>query len=60
MMNLHPQATWRYIQFMAFPGTAIVLSPLTIEMYREVSLFSTSLIDNFQEGEQILVSLPQT
>jgi transaldolase/glucose-6-phosphate isomerase len=58
--NLHPQVAWRYIQFMAFPGTAIVLSPLTLETYLEVSLLPTSLIDNLEGAERILASLPQT
>ena len=58
--NLHPQVPWGYIQFMAFPKTAIVLSPLTLETYMEVSLLPTSLIENLKGAERILTSLPQT
>jgi len=58
--GLHPQDAWRYIQALAVPETAIVLSSPTLEAYSGVSLLPTSLLDNFEEAEQILASLLPT
>ncbi len=55
--DLHAQDAWRYVQALAVPKTAIVLSPSTLETYSEVSLLPAGLIDNFEEAEQILASL---
>ena len=57
--SIHPEDAWRYVQSLATPGCAIVLSPSTIETYGEVSLRTMNLIDNLEEDEQILASLPQ-
>ena len=57
--DLHPQDAWCYIQALAVPDTAIVLSRLTLETYSEVSLLPTSLIDNAERSEQIMAGLPQ-
>lgn len=50
-----PQAAWRYIQTLAAPETVMMLSPSTLEMYREVSLLPTSWT-NDERVEQILTS----
>jgi transaldolase len=58
--DINPQDAWRYIQALAVPETAIVLSRSTLEAYGEVSLLSTDLVNNYKEVEQILATLPQT
>ncbi len=55
-----PQDAWRYIQSLAIPETAIILSPSTLETYSEVSLLPIRLIDNPEGAEQILASLLRT
>jgi len=57
--DLHPQDAWRYVQALAFPKTALVLSRSTLEAYGEVSLLPTALANNCKEAEQILATLPQ-
>ncbi len=52
--GIPPQAAWRYLQTLAVPETVMMLSPSTLEMYREVSLLPTSLIDA-GSGEQSLM-----
>ena len=47
-----PESAWRYLQTLVAPETVIMLSPSVLEMYREVSLLPTSLID----AEQLLAS----
>jgi transaldolase len=56
--GMQPQDAWRYVQALAVPETAIVLSQSTLETYSEVSLLPTSRIDTLEETEQILASLP--
>lgn len=58
--DLHPQDAWHYVQALAFPETAIVLSRSTLEAYSEVSLLPTALINNHKEVEQIMATLTQT
>lgn len=53
--NIPPESAWRYLQTLAAPETVMMLSPSTLEMYREVSLLPTSLIDD-KSTEQILAS----
>ncbi len=53
--DIPPESAWRYLQTLAAPETVIMLSPSTLEMYREVSLLSTSLTDN-ERVEQIPTS----
>lgn len=53
--GIPPQAAWRYIQTLAVPGTVMMLSPSALQMYRQVSLLPTSLIDG-EPVEQILTS----
>jgi transaldolase len=43
--DIPPESAWRYLQQLAFPETVMMLSPSILEMYREVSLLPTSLID---------------
>lgn len=57
--GIHPQDAWHYVQSLAAPGTALMLSPSTLETYSQVSLLPTNLIDNLEEAEQILASLQQ-
>ena len=57
--DLHPQDAWRYIQTLAVPETAIVLSLPILEAYGEISLLPTDLVNNHKEVEQILVKLPR-
>ena len=58
--GIRPQDAWRYIQSLAFSDTAIALSPSTLEAYGEVSLLTTSLIDNLEGAEKVSASLPPT
>ncbi|MBD1899432.1 transaldolase [Trichocoleus sp. DQ-A3] len=53
--DIPPKSAWRYLQTLAAPETVMTLSPSTLEMYREVSLLPTSLIDD-KSTEQILES----
>lgn len=53
--DIPPESAWRYIQTLAASETVMMLSPSTIEMYREVSLLPTSLIDD-ERVEQIPTS----
>lgn len=43
--DLPPESAWRYLQTLAVPETLMMLSPSMLEMYREISLLPTSLID---------------
>jgi transaldolase len=51
--DIPPKAAWRYLQTLAAPETVMMLSPSTLEMYREVSLLPTSLTNN-ERVERIL------
>ncbi len=53
--DIPPKSAWRYLQTLAIPETVMMLSPSTLEMYREVSLLPTSLTDN-ERVERILTS----
>ncbi len=53
--GIPPQAAWRYLQTLAASETVMMLSPSTLDMYREVSLLPTSLTDS-ERVEQILTS----
>jgi transaldolase len=57
--DVYPKNAWRYVQSLALPETAIVLSPSTLETYGEVSLLPMNLMDALAESEQILATLPQ-
>lgn len=57
--DISPEAAWRYLQTLAAPETVIMLSPSTVEMYREVSLLPTSLANN-EPIDQIPISGSQT
>jgi transaldolase len=57
--DVYPKNAWRYIQSLALPGTAIVLSPSTLKTYGKVSLLPMNLIDALAGAEQILAVLPQ-
>lgn len=50
-----PESAWRYLQALAIPDTVLLLSPSTLELYREVSLLPTSLTGG-ESVEQILTS----
>lgn len=49
-IDIPPESAWRYLQQLAFPETAIVLSPSTLEMYRGVSLLPNHWIDGEPDG----------
>ena len=53
--DIPPKSAWRYLQTLAVPETVMMLSPTTLETYREVSLLPTSLADS-EQGEQMPVS----
>jgi transaldolase len=53
--DIPPESAWRYLQTLAIPGTVIMLSPSTLELYREVSLLPTSVTDG-KSVEQNLTS----
>jgi transaldolase len=53
--DIPPEFAWRYLQTLAAPETVMMLSPSTLEMYREVSLLPTSLTDG-ERVERILAS----
>jgi transaldolase/glucose-6-phosphate isomerase len=53
--DIPPEFAWRYLQMLAAPETVMMLSPSTLEMYREVSLLPTSLTDG-ERVERILAS----
>ncbi|MEH2209365.1 transaldolase family protein [Nostoc sp.] len=55
--DIQPQDAWRYIQVLAFPGTAILLSKATLEMYQQVSLLPMSVIGS-ERVEQMLTNFP--
>ncbi len=55
--DIPPESAWRYLQTLTVPETVMMLSPSTLEIYREVSLLPTSLIDD-KSTEQILASKP--
>ena len=50
-----PALAWYYLQILVVPETVMLLSPATLETYREVSLLPTSLIDD-EQVEQMLPS----
>ncbi|MEX0270164.1 transaldolase family protein [Leptolyngbyaceae cyanobacterium UHCC 1019] len=52
--DIPPESAWRYLQTLAVPETVMMLSPSILEMYREVSLLPTSLIDA-RTAEQSLI-----
>ncbi|MEH2432869.1 MAG: transaldolase family protein [Nostoc sp.] len=44
--DVSPESAWRYLQALVVPETVMLLSPLTLERYREVSLLLTSFTDD--------------
>ncbi len=52
--DIPSESAWRYLQALAFPETVMLLSPSTLELYREVSLLPTSWAD--ERVEQISIS----
>lgn len=56
--SISSQAAWRYIQTLVAPETVLMLSPSALEMYREVPLLPTSLIDD-ESAKQIPTSESQ-
>jgi transaldolase len=44
--DIPPEAAWRYLQTLPAPETVMMLSPSTLEMYRDVSLLPRSLTDD--------------
>ncbi|MBD2059087.1 transaldolase [Oculatella sp. FACHB-28] len=53
--DISPESAWHYLQMLAAPETVMMLSPSTLELYREVSLLPTSLTDN-EQVEKILAN----
>ncbi len=53
--DIPPKAAWRYLQTLPAPETVMMLSPSTLEMYREISLLPRSLTDD-ERVEQIPTS----
>jgi transaldolase len=56
--DLHPQDAWRYIQALAVPEAAIVISRSTLDAYGEVSLLPTNLMGALAGAEEIVATLP--
>jgi transaldolase len=52
--DVPPASTWPYLEHLAFPETVVMLLPSILEMYREVSLLPTGLI-NTGSAEQSLI-----
>jgi transaldolase len=52
--DLLPEAAWYYLQALAAPETVMLLSPSTLELYREVSLLPTSRTE--EQIEQLPIS----
>lgn len=53
--DIPPESAWCYFQMLVAPETVMLLSPSTLEMYRQVSLLPTSLTDDGRV-ERILTS----
>ncbi|MBE8966761.1 transaldolase [Nostocales cyanobacterium LEGE 12452] len=49
--DIPPEFAWNYIQALTVPETVMLLSPSTLEMYRQVSLLPTKLIEDESETE---------